>query len=296
MLRMLRKKYVLANRLPLPRRREAARPKHRRNQPLNFESLEPRLVLGGSPIISEFMAINNDHVGRRRRRLFRLARNLQSGRYATVDLTGWQLQDSGNTWTLPAMYLDPGEFRLIFASGKDRTDPAGRTAHQLQPQGRWRVSRPAGRHRRGRSRIQPLPGPNGRCLLRRRPERRQDDAGRAGRLGPLSGSQRAMSGWTAPGFNDAGWPTGATGLGFPNGARVRASSNYRRTSASAIWTSPCRSSATRASRFRPYRDRPGDQLFGTPTGRDSYHDPVDAPISRASPSIPDGSRTTRTTS
>lgn len=44
-----------------------------------------------------------------------------------VDLTGWHLTDDEENltlWRLPAFALAPGEHRVVFASGKNRTDPA----------------------------------------------------------------------------------------------------------------------------------------------------------------------------
>ncbi len=42
-----------------------------------------------------------------------------------VDLAGWSLSDSGDAWTLPAVTLVPGEYRVVFASGKGDAGPAG---------------------------------------------------------------------------------------------------------------------------------------------------------------------------
>lgn len=47
---------------------------------------------------------------------------------AAVDLGGWSLSDSPDPdvrWVLPSFTLQPGERRLIHASGKNRNDPAG---------------------------------------------------------------------------------------------------------------------------------------------------------------------------
>lgn len=46
---------------------------------------------------------------------------------STVDLTGWKLTDEADhspVWTFPAMTLAPGGYRVVFASGKDRRNPA----------------------------------------------------------------------------------------------------------------------------------------------------------------------------
>src|SRR5262245_61234604 len=50
---------------------------------------------------------------------------------APVDLAGWTLTDDVKKlgkWHFPAVTLAPGKFLMVFASGKDRTDPA-RTLH-----------------------------------------------------------------------------------------------------------------------------------------------------------------------
>ncbi|MDP6545117.1 MAG: lamin tail domain-containing protein [Phycisphaerae bacterium] len=91
---------------------------------LIFEALEPRLLLDGSVMISEFMADNdgtlldedNDYPDW-----------LEIHNYGTaeVDLEGWQLEDEEAIWTFPPMSLGAGEYRVIFASDKDRRNPAG---------------------------------------------------------------------------------------------------------------------------------------------------------------------------
>lgn len=47
---------------------------------------------------------------------------------APIDLEGWVLSDDDinrQKWTFPAYTIQPGEYLLVFASGKDRRDPAG---------------------------------------------------------------------------------------------------------------------------------------------------------------------------
>ena len=56
---------------------------------------------------------------------------VNSGRVA-VDLDGWGLSDDATTpgkWRFPALTVDPGGLLVVFASGKDRTDPTGRYLH-----------------------------------------------------------------------------------------------------------------------------------------------------------------------
>ncbi len=56
-----------------------------------------------------------------------------------VDLGGWGLSDDPDEpgkWTLPAVELDAGEVLLVWASGKDRTDPDGlHTSFSLSAEG-----------------------------------------------------------------------------------------------------------------------------------------------------------------
>jgi len=89
------------------------------------EALEPRLLLDGGVMISEFMALNTtaltDGDGQYSDWL-----ELHNPTDATVDLTGWQLKDSAEEWTFPATSLGPGEFLVVFASdGREAVlDPA----------------------------------------------------------------------------------------------------------------------------------------------------------------------------
>lgn len=78
------------------------------------------------PLISEFMAANSrtlaDSDG-----AYSDWIELHNPDPVALDLTGWYLSDSaGNKtkWQLPALSLPPGGFVVIFASNKDRRDPA----------------------------------------------------------------------------------------------------------------------------------------------------------------------------
>ena len=42
-----------------------------------------------------------------------------------VNLDGWHLKDAQFDWTFPAVVLPPYEYLIVFASDKDRSDPAG---------------------------------------------------------------------------------------------------------------------------------------------------------------------------
>ena len=79
-----------------------------------------------SPRINEFLAINGgpivDADGEESDWI-----EIKNTGAAPINLDGWHLTDEISTpteWTFPSIEIAPGEFLLIFASGKDRTDPA----------------------------------------------------------------------------------------------------------------------------------------------------------------------------
>jgi len=71
----------------------------------------------GTPVISEFMADNDgiilDGLGEASDWI-----ELYNPTAITVNLEGWKLRDSVNTWTFPAVTLPAGGYLLVFASGK----------------------------------------------------------------------------------------------------------------------------------------------------------------------------------
>jgi len=93
--------------------------------PLRFEQLEPRLVLDGGPIITELMAVN-DSVLADQDGDFSDWIELHNPGNGDVYLDGWHLSDEPanlDKWEFPAVTLHAGEYLVVFASEKDRTDP-----------------------------------------------------------------------------------------------------------------------------------------------------------------------------
>ncbi len=90
-------------------------------QPPKVERLEPRLLLSGSPLISEFMADNTstlaDGDGRYEDWI-----ELHNPAPGALDLEGWYLSDdpaNRTKWQFPDVTLAGGQHMLLFASGED---------------------------------------------------------------------------------------------------------------------------------------------------------------------------------
>jgi hypothetical protein len=104
-------------------------------------ALIPGACCFGAPTISEFMAANDswlaDEDGD-----FSDWIEIHNPDGAAVSLAGYHLTDSSTNlskWTFPATTLDPGAYLIVFASGKNRTDPAARlhTDFQLSADGEY---------------------------------------------------------------------------------------------------------------------------------------------------------------
>jgi hypothetical protein len=81
-----------------------------------------------APIISEFMAANDSSLADEDGE-FSDWIELHNPEGVPVSLAGYHLTDEASNlrkWAFPAMTLDAGGYLVVFASGKDRTDPAGR--------------------------------------------------------------------------------------------------------------------------------------------------------------------------
>ncbi|MDP6637363.1 MAG: lamin tail domain-containing protein [Phycisphaerae bacterium] len=92
------------------------------NSPI-FETLEPRLLLSGSVVISEFMAIN-DSTLQDGDNQYSDWLEIQNTGTSLVDLTGWTLKDKNDSWGFPDNFeLGPGEYKIIFCSNGRETVP-----------------------------------------------------------------------------------------------------------------------------------------------------------------------------
>jgi len=175
-------------------------------------------VSSGAPIISEFMAANKTALAD------------EDGTYPDwievhnpdalpVSMTGWRLTDNAGSlskWVFPAVTLQPGEFRIVFASGKNRTNPAAplHTNFALGAGGEYLA----------------LIAPDGAVSTEFAPvfPPQEDDvsfgsqfsssvlvaAGQSAKYLVPSSPTPATAAWTAINHPDGAWPAGATGLGF----------------------------------------------------------------------------------
>lgn len=171
-----------------------------------------------APIISEFMAANKVSLAD------------EDGAYpdwievhnpdaVPVSMAGWRLTDNvnlPNKWVFPAMTLAPGEFRIIFASSKNRTNPAAvlHTNFALSAGGEYLA----------------LIAPDGAKSTEFAPAfpPQLDDvsfgsffsttplvlSGQPTRYLVPASSKPATASWTSASYNDDSWSSGASGLGF----------------------------------------------------------------------------------
>jgi hypothetical protein len=170
-------------------------------------------------VISEFVANNNtglaDEDGDREDWI-----ELYNNGTTVESLAGWRLTDNqGNPtkWILPAVNIEPRGFVIVFASNKDRSNPASQlhTNFKLSAAGGYLA----------------LIRPNGTIATEFNPYPAQYDDkpygfGQTVGTTTLIGSSASLrylvpttstptnSEWTAPAFNANAWPTGTNGVGF----------------------------------------------------------------------------------
>lgn len=183
------------------------------------DRLEPRVFLAGDVVISELMAVNTRTLADENGEFsdWLEVRNVSA---APVNLEGWHLTDTRRDptlWTFPAVTLAPGQHRIVFASEKDRTNPAANlhTNFKLSSDGEYlALVRPD-------LTVEHAYDPY--------PEQRPDmsfgigaPARQTTRLvsSPSTGtyhlpSDNSLAGmWTATEFDDTAWSTAVTGIGY----------------------------------------------------------------------------------
>ena len=86
-----------------------------------LESLETRSLLTGVPIITEFVADNDNSLASSSGASDDWIEIFNSGD-SSIDLEGWHLTDEPNRldkWTFPSTVMNPGDYLVVFASGCD---------------------------------------------------------------------------------------------------------------------------------------------------------------------------------
>jgi hypothetical protein len=195
-----------------------------RRRKLVFETLENRELLAADPIITEFMASNDN--------------TLEDGYGATpdwieiynngdqsVDLAGYRLTDNAadlNKWLFPSTVLGSGDFLTVFASGNNTPDLAGNlhANFSLSANGEYlALLDPGG------SLLSEF-GPGGTNY----PAQAEDvsyglgmDTVLTDAVTPNTDSQYHIptnnsddATWTDHGFNDSGWTSGTASIGYEN--------------------------------------------------------------------------------
>ncbi len=190
---------------------------------LRLELLERRALLDGSPIISEFMARNEDTIQDRDGDTPDWLEVFNPTAEA-IDLNGyWLTDDPGDLtgWRMPSVTLEPGGYRMIFASGKDRSEPDGelhadfkldRDAEYLAliaPDGQTVVHEFSPEYPEQVADIAygVAPDVEGTTLL--------DANSQVTYLVPTDNG--VQQNWILTEFDDAGWKSGPNGLGFDTG-------------------------------------------------------------------------------
>jgi fibronectin type 3 domain-containing protein len=195
----------------------------------SFEALALSAV-PSTPIISEFMALNSktlkDEDGDSSDWI-----ELLNPTPVDLNLSGYHLTDKADNlteWTLPSVTISSGGFLIVFADGKNRTDPAHplHTNFSLSGSGEYLA----------------LVAPDGLAVLSSYnfPAQREDvaygvgvseafpqfiSAGAADRvLVPTDGSLGTT--WTQNGFDDSGWQAGTTGVGYETETAVPTSPGF----------------------------------------------------------------------
>ncbi|KPK47159.1 MAG: hypothetical protein AMK72_08805, partial [Planctomycetes bacterium SM23_25] len=93
-----------------------------------MEPLEPRLLLDGTPLITEFLAVNSTLIYPANPESDWDWIEVYNPTTEAINLEGWHLTDNRDNltkWTFPAgVILNPDTYRLVFASGLAGGDPA----------------------------------------------------------------------------------------------------------------------------------------------------------------------------
>lgn len=193
----------------------------RRGMGEGLEALEPRWAMAARVLVTELVADNTQGIEDEDGSNSDWIELFNAGD-AAANLEGWRLTDDPadtTPWTFPAVTLQPDEYLLVFASGKNRRNPASplHTDFRLAAEGDLvRLSRPDGtvEHQLAYSELLPdrsfglVQGTSTVTLL---PATASFTA-----FVPtaLNGGDKLGRTWIEPAFDDSAWLRGADGVGF----------------------------------------------------------------------------------
>ena len=197
--------------------RGSSAPQFRFAHQVAVEPLESRHLLAASPvIISEVEASNKNGIADAAGANADWLEITNTSSSQTVNMSGWQLQYKSVYWAFPNMNLGPGEARVIFCDSTSQTDPvqelhtnfnlskSGAKLYLLDPTSTVVSS------------YAPYPAMGTDVSYGQGETVTETDVVAAGAtatyMAPTSGALGLS--WAQPGFNDSGWSSGQTGLGF----------------------------------------------------------------------------------
>ena len=188
---------------------------------LVLECLDPRLLLAGDVVIAEFMAVNGSTLADVDGEFSDWFEVHNTGS-SPVNLDGYFATDDEEAlskWRFPSLVLAAGERRVVFASGKDRANPAGElhTNFSLSADGEFfALVRPDG------STIEHAYAPAfppqlsdisyGQGDVAIFDDSLIDDGATLTTLVPTSNALGTS--WTQPAFDDSAWIPGESGVGY----------------------------------------------------------------------------------
>lgn len=185
---------------------------------VNLEPLEPRLMLSGDLLITEFVANNSGVVLDEDGFASDWIEIYNSGR-GVMSLQGWSLTDDPDDldkWVFPDVKLNGGDYLVVFASGKDRitADTPLHTNFDLPEQtGYLALVKPDGSSITTEYVDYPEQYPNaGYGLTKSEPFVLLEEFSSGRTIVPMDDSMGFD--WTSKDFDDSGWIGGSTGIGY----------------------------------------------------------------------------------
>ena len=197
-----------------------------------MEGLEARQVLAANLVISEFLASNSTSI-RDEDNVASDWIEVYNADSVAVNLTDWYLSDNSgrlDKWAFPNQVIQPGDYLLVWASGKDRAT-AGQPLHTnfaLSAGGEYLAlvyDDPIGGFQRVVE-FNPFPAQQGDVSYGYdQPVTTTSLVGTAGPASilvptPANGGNTLGTSWTTPGFNDTSWSAASGGIGYDEGGEL----------------------------------------------------------------------------